>query len=393
MKHIVIVGAGFAGMRLVRKLGNRKDVQITLVNPSPQFRYAPAIYRAATGFKTGSAWLPLDWMLLGTKNVAFLEGAADKIDTHTKTIHLSDGRTLSYDDVVIATGSITTYFHISGLDEFSYGVKSSEEIDHFQKHIHDNLVSGKKADLDYIIAGAGPTGIELAGALRSHIRAVAKHHRVPSAHIRIHLVEAGPRILPQMNETASKRAVKRLHKFGVKIHTNTQVRAETEHNLQTSLGTMNTDNVIWTAGTANNPFFANNVDSFKLNERGRVLVNAHLQSSPSIYVCGDNAATPRSGLALVAIWHANYIAKDIVRRLHKKQRKPYKEKTPVQVVPIGEKFAIMQYRNFVISGRLISFVRRAADIIGYSDVLGPVSAFTIWRSSEKQQVPCNICGR
>lgn len=393
MRHIVIVGAGFAGCRLARKLAHEKGLTVTLINPSRDFRYTPALYRAATGFNNGVAWLPIEWMLLDSPNTIFVEGSVESIDTVNKELTLADHKVISYDDVVFAIGSVTSYFSIPGLDAFSYGVKSNEELSRLKQHVHSNILHPEKASKEYVIVGAGPTGVELAAVMGAHVRRISKRHHTSAAHISVHLVEAGPRILPQMSERAARYATKQLAKNGVRIHLNTQVKAETIHTLRTSLGTMSTDNVIWTAGTMNNPFFKQYPRVFPLDTRGRVAVNAHLEVSPHIYVCGDNAATRFSGLALTAITHADFIARDIHKKLRGKTRKTHADRQPMQVVPVGEKHAVFQYRGFILYGKLIGMVRKVADIVGYTDILGATKAFTVWRNSETAKDVCDICGR
>jgi NADH:ubiquinone reductase (H+-translocating) len=128
MKKVVIIGGGFGGVRLARLLA-RKHAQVTLVNDSPDFRYSPALYRAATGKKMASARLPLDWMLLDAPSVNIKIDKAVSIDATKHEITLASGeKVLTYDYASFALGSITTYFNIEGLHEHAYGIKSADEI-------------------------------------------------------------------------------------------------------------------------------------------------------------------------------------------------------------------------------------------------------------------------
>lgn len=393
MKHIVIAGGGFAGIRLARKLRKQTDIMVTLVNDSEDFRYSPALYRAVTGFKMGIARLPIEWMLIDSSNVNLVIGRVEGINEDSKQLLLEDGQKIDYDEVVFALGAVNTFFGISGLEEYSYNVRTFREALELKQNIHDNLVGASRAtDENFVIVGAGPTGVELAGALGTYLLKIAKKHKMRHQHIKICLVEAGPRILPQMNEKASRKAKSRLDQLGVEVLTNTAVKSETLNELRTSVGMIKSKNVIWAAGTQNNPFFSDNPGVFKLNDRGRVVVNEHLQASSHIYVCGDNAATKYSGLAETAIWHANFIAKDIVARVDHESRPKRFERLPMQVVPVGHKWAIFQYGPLVFGGRFASLVRRLADIIGYNDVLGPVKALTIWSNSDKTEESCPTCG-
>lgn len=234
MKHIVIAGGGFAGARLARLLGKQKNIRITLINDSPDFRYSPALYRTVAGAKLGTARLPLEWMLLDTDNVNLQIGRVKSINIESKYIKLVDEQRVRYDYAVLALGAVTSYFGIEGLDRLSYGVKSFEEIAELRVHIHDKLSDKNKAEQNYVIAGAGPTGVEVAGAIGSYLNSISKKHKIKHPHINVYLVEAGPRVLPQLNEKASKIARKRLEKLGVKVLTDTFVKSETIRSLNTS---------------------------------------------------------------------------------------------------------------------------------------------------------------
>lgn len=391
MKHIVIAGGGFAGVRLARNLRKQKQVRVTLINNSEDFRYSPALYRAATGFKIGTARIPLEWMLLDAGNTELIIGKVTGVNKDNKSFQLEDGRTIPYDYAVMAVGAVTTYFDIKGLDKHSYGVKSFEEIISLKHHIHDDLVSDTSNEQNFVIVGAGPTGVELAGALGAYLKSITKKHKIKKKQVAIYLVEASPRILPQMTNKASLKAAKRLNKLGVHILTDTKVLSETTRRLKTTTGYIETQNTIWTAGTTNNPIFKLHPDIFKLGDNGKVKVSKHLQSASAIYVCGDNADTEFSGLAQTAIKHADFLARDIAARIEHRPRKKLAENHPVQIVPVGDKWAVFQYRRIVLAGRPISSLRKLADIVGYTEVLGFIKALTIWKEGERTEDSCNTC--
>ncbi len=391
MKHLVIAGGGFAGIRLARKLRKQKNLKITLVNDSEDFRYSPALYRAATGFKVGAARIPIEWMLIDVDNVNVVYKKITKINPTRKLITLDDGHTLDYDYAVCALGMVTTYFNIDGIADHSFGVKSVDEILELKQHIHDNLAGKQHRIQNYVVIGAGPTGVEVAATLGLYVQAVMEKHRIRNPRAQVFLVEAGPRILPQMSERASKKTLTELERRGVTVLTNTVVNAETSLKLKTSNGSIATQNVIWTAGAANNPFYRDNAQHFTFNERGKVRVNNRLQAQSSVYVAGDNADTRFSGLALVAVWHADFIAKDIKARMAGKPRPTHADAFPAQVVPVG-KISVFQYRGITLGGRYMNLLRRVADFVGYSDVLGPLKALTIWQNTERiEDENCSFC--
>ncbi len=393
MKHVVIAGGGFAGVRLARKLRKHKDIHVSLINSSPDFRYYPAMYRAATGFKMGSARLPLEWMLLDAPRANLIIDEVSGLDPQQKVITTVSGQAYTYDYAVFSLGSVTTYFNIEGIHEHSFGMKTPDEIIRLRAHLHEKVTSNAEADENYVIVGAGPTGVELAGGLGAHVKRIAKRHRMSRHHVKVWLVEAGPRILPQISERAARKVQHRLEKLGVTILTGTTVTRETVHTLNTSHGTIRSHTVIWTAGTANNPFFSQHPQNFELNKRGRVVVNKHLQTHDGVYVIGDNAATPHSGLAYTAVHHGNFVARDIAARMRGSKRPKKFESEPIVVIPVDNNWSVLQYRKFHIAGRLVSLVRRAADYIGYMDILGPIKAFTIWSNTEHTENSCQICDK
>ena len=391
MKQIVIAGGGFAGVRLARKLKRLKNVSVTVINDSADFRYSPALYRAATGFKIGTVRIPLEWMLLDVDNANLTIGKVTKLDQANKKLILADNQTFDYDYLILGLEAVTSYFGIEGLDKLSYGIKSVEEVMELKSHIHNKLASGSDSEHNYAIVGAGPTGVELAGVLGYYLKRISKRHKVKSSKLNIYLVEAAPRILQQMPEKASRVAERTLKRLNVKILTNTLVKSESVNSLHTSEGTIKTHTVIWTAGTNNNPFFKEHDNIFQFDKRGKVIVDEHLSVEPNIYVCGDNASTPHSGLAYTAVKDANFIAKDIKSRLRHKKRKDYKPSASLQVVPVSFNVSVLQYKNMVIHGKMIGLVRKIADYIGYSDVLGPLKALTIWSSTEQTEESCRVC--
>lgn len=393
MKHLVIVGGGFAGVRLARKLRRTKNVYITLISDSEEFRYCPALYRSATGHKVGVSRLPLEWMLLDCPNLNLIIDKALSVDVDTKKLNLESGQIIEYDEIVFAIGVVSTFFNIEGLHEYAYGMKTSQEVVKLRKHLHDTLMLDDEASRNFVVVGGGPTGVELAAGLGNYLRKIARKHRRSRKRINIWLVEGAPRLLPVMSERASRIAKRRLEKLGVKIRLNTKVTAGRLDELRTNEGPIPTHAIIWTAGAINNPFFADKADVFPVGERNKIKVNQYLQIRPSIYVIGDNAATKYSGLALTAVQNGNFVYKDIARRLNNKKRKAYNPAKPIQIVPIGDRSAVLQWGRLTIGGILPAILRRFADFIGYSDLMGPLRALTIWRASDTTEDNCQTCAR
>lgn len=393
-KHLVIVGAGWAGLKVARQFKHipAHQLRITLVSDTSNFRYSAALYRVATGRREHEAIIPIGEVLEDLPNVDFVKATVSKIDRHERVITTTAGKKLHYDYAVIAVGAVTNYFGIPGLNKWSYSIKTAGELRKLRTHLHQELIDEHSLDKNYVVIGAGPTGTELAAALVSYLKIVAKKHGLRRRRINVSIVEAAPRVLPASSPTSSMRVQKRLQALGIKVMLNKKVESEENDFLLVSGKQIPTHTVIWTAGVANNPFFAKNNSQFELSKRGRVVVNDHLQVDKHLYVIGDNAETPFAGLGLTAVHNATYVAKDIKRHLSGHSETPaYKPLVPATVVPVGARWAVFQYRKFVITGMLGAILRSLADLVAYHDILGIRHGLKIWLSSESKEETCTIC--
>ena len=382
MNQVTIVGGGFGGVRTALELAKDKNMRITLISDREDFQYYPNLYNTATGHSARPSWIPLRQMFENMTNVTIIKDTINKIEPNTKRIYGSEG-IYSYKTIIFALGSVTTYFGIEGLDNYSYGIKSEEEICALQQHIFDEMSDGSDDEKHYVIVGGGPTGVELAGALGEYIRNVRRRYNIRKQRVSINLIEAAPRVLPRMSAKSSLLVEKRLKRLGVHVQTNMKVSRQTAQSLIVNGKPLTTQTVIWTSGVANAPFFKNNPEVFTLNERRKVVVNQYMQAHPGVFVIGDNAATPYAGLAQTALHDAIYVAKQI---RDKKHRKPYKAVMPASVLPVGKNWAVFEYGKLRLSGWPASLIRSSADFIGYNDLLPLGWAFESWVSMEKHQL-------
>ena len=223
--------------------------------------------------------------------------------------------------------------------------------------------------------------VELSAALGTYIKQLCKKFKVRDNKLHIDLIEAAPRILPRMSEKASKKVEARLKKLGVHVQTGKAVESATADDLVISGNRVDSRTVIWTSGVANNPFYANNASHFSLAKNGRVEVDEYMRAGKNLYVIGDNASTPYSGLAQTALHDALFVSNNLKRRAKKQSPKKYKAVMPPVVVPVGEGWAVFEWHGVTISGRAASALRRAADFIGYRDILPLGHALGVWRAS------------
>jgi NADH dehydrogenase len=325
------------------------------------------------------SWVPLDVIFSGKKNISVTYDTIETIDPTTKVLVGKSGATYAYETCIMALGTVTTYFGIEGLETYSFGIKSAAEIEKLKDHVYADVVEGRGVDKRYIVIGAGPTGVELAAALGSYLNKLSKQLNAKDSNMHVTLIEAAPRILPRMSETASAKVLRRLEKLGVKVQTGKTVESATEDLITVSGERMTSDTVIWTSGVANHPFYKANADHFEFAPNGRVVVDVHMQTKNGVYVIGDNAATPFTGLAQTALHDAIFVAGHIMRTASNKPPRDYEAVMPPVIVPVGEFWAILEWRKIRLTGLPAAILRRIADFIGYSDILPLGQALGIWR--------------
>lgn len=388
-KHkVLIVGGGFGGVKAALELSKHDGFEVTLLSENTDFRYYPTFYHTATGGLKAQSSIPLK-EILNADRVRFVLGTATKLDRKNQIVRTGDSRKFAYDTLIVALGTITNFFGIEGLKEYAYSIKSLDEIARFKKHLHEQLTDDRKPELNYVIVGAGPTGIELAGALPAYLREVRKAHNLPHRKIHIDLIEAAPRLLPRSGKATSRAVRRRLRKLGVKLFLNQAVQSENADSLTVNGKPILSHTVIWTAGVATNPFYRAN--NFIMDKRGKVAVNQYLQAEPGIYVLGDNAGTQYSGLAQTALTDAHQVVHNLVRAADDKQPVPYKPKKPITVIPVGEGWAAVEYGNIQFAGRLGWLLRSAADWIGFKDLEPWWKASEQWLTEFGTQEDCPTC--
>lgn len=379
--HVTVVGGGFGGVKTALELSKHKKTQVTLITDKPDFQYYPSLYSTATGGSRMQSWISLGEIFAGRDNVTIIIDTVTKIDRAKKTIQTATGAVHSYNTLVLGLGSVTTYFGIEGLDTYSFGIKSQQEINRLKQHLLQNYSTANGADAQLIIIGAGPTGVELASSLGAYLKSLKKKFRKSQPRIKISIIEAAPRVLPRMSVKASRIVMKRLKKLGVHVELNKKVESATADSLMVSGKPIKSSTVIWTSGVANNPFFKANDNQFELADNGRVIVDDHLRVDPHVYVVGDNVSCQYGGLAQVAIKDGHYVARHIL----KKTKKPYVETQPAVVVPVGERWAVFEYKGITLGGLFGALMRQAADLIGYKDILSLRKALRIWFSQNEKE--------
>lgn len=388
-QDVVVVGGGFGGVKACLELSKHSAFRVTLVANKPFFEYYPMMYHTAAGGSKTVSSIPLG-EIFKDKRINIIIDEATKLNRKDKTITLKNGQTIEYKALILSLGSITNYYNIDGIAEYSYGIKSLHDAEKLKKHLHDNLQDPIHREDRYMVIGGGPTGIEIASALPGYIKHLRKKHGVRGrGQPKVELVEAGPRLLARMPHSVSRALSRRLRKLGVKLIFQKPVQSESADTLLLGGKQITTKTVIWTAGVANNPFFKQN--KFIMSDNGKVKVDQALQAWPGIFVIGDNADTEYSGMAQTALHDAVFVANNLIRHTEGEEPLKYKPKKPVHVIPVGKRWAMVAWGNLHFYGRLGWLVRKAADWIGYRDIEPWWKATNRAMSDTQLEDKCLIC--
>jgi NADH dehydrogenase len=389
-QKILVVGGGFGGIKVALELSKSDDSKfdLTLVSDQANFRYYPALYRTATGGVVAGSSIPL-MTILSDKKVKIIQGTAEVIDRKAQTLTLADGEVLDYDIVILGLGVVTNYFGIPGMENFSYSIKSFDAIKRFKEHLHNQIEDERRPDLNYVIVGAGPTGIELAGALPEFLRKVMEIHGVEQKAVHIDLIEAAPRLLPRMPQSVSLHVARRLRRKGVKLYTDSAVQGVAADQLIVGGSPIKSHTVVWTAGITNHPFFKNN--GFMLTPHGKVATNLYLEADDNVFVVGDNANTPYSGMAQTAMHDGEYVADVIKRRAKGKDPRSYQIHKPITVIPVGERWATVVWGRVRLSGITGWVLRELADLVAFTDYEPWWKAGRQWLVGFEEEEFCHVC--
>lgn len=381
--HVVIVGGGFGGVKAALELSKKQIGKITLISDETYFLHHATLYATATGKSMAESVIPLKTIFANHPNVELVQDKIKSFDPHR---HLISGKKdYHYDKLVLALGSVTTYFGIKGMEQHSYGIKSLDQIKDFHEHIHDELVQ-KRLDKEYFVIGAGSTGVEMAAALNDYLKHLKVTYRLKQTASRVTLVEAESRILPHYSRTASTMVSKQLKKQGIKVMVNRRVESLGDDEITVDGTTYPTTTAIWTSGVANNPFFKNNVEYFHLATNGQVNVSLYLEALQDVYVIGDNNTVKYGGTAWQTLKQARHVANNLARVATKRQQRQYHPSSAPSGIPIAPKWGYVEWLGLYVSGRAGALTRRLMELYSYGQLLPINKALPIWRAHELSSI-------
>jgi len=386
---VVIVGGGFGGVRAALLLANKKGISVKLVSRQSYFEYHAALYRSATGRSPLEVAIPLKDFFTYAKNVEVVEDTITNINHQDKFITSQFGSRYEYDYLIMALGSVTEYYGIIGLKKYAFGVKTIHEALRLKRHLHDQLLTAE-FDLNYVVIGAGATGVELSAELSEYLKKIRKKHQIKNV-FKVDLIEAGPRVLPSMPEAFSEAVERRLKGLGVKLFKNAHIKSETADAIQLPSGPIKSNTAVWTAGVKNNPLFSKFPEIFRLGKLNRVEVDEYLQAAPGVYVIGDSADTEYSGMAQTALHDANFVSKNLRLLIKNKPLIKYQPKKPIYAIPVGSRWAAVLWGSKPLYGRWGWLIRRLADLRLYLTFLPFKKALTTWRYGFVDEEVCSVC--
>ncbi len=388
-QKVVVVGGGFGGVKSALELSKQKSFDVTLISDREDFYYYPTMHLTATGGSEELSTIPLS-QIFADDPVEVMLAKAVSIDPKNKVLALEKG-SIAYDKIVFALGVVTNFFGIPGLAENSYGIKSLHEVEELKRHLHAQLIAEHEPDLNYVIVGGGPTGIELAGELTAYLKDIMKSHGIIHRATHIDLVEMMPHLMPRLPKPVGRAIEKRLRKLGVRLFLNSKVEGANAEELTVSGKPIRSHTIIWTAGVANNPFFSEPI--FTFSGRKKLLVDEFLRAEghKDIFVIGDNAETKYSGMAQTAVLDAEFVAHNLLCEYENRPKLAYRPKEPVYVTPVGPHWASVLWGDVHLHGNIGWMLRKSADLKAFSEFLSVKDALIQWTAESDTQHLCPVC--
>ncbi len=364
--RVVILGGGFGGLYAARALKGA-PAQVTLVDRRNFHLFQPLLYQVATAaLSPGEVAGAIRAIVHGQKNLRVWMGEAVRVDVAERCVHLAES-TLPYDYLVVATGATHAYFGHPEWEAEAPGLKTVDDATEIRRRFllafeaaeRESDAAARRRLLTFVIVGAGPTGVELAGAMAEIARKAMRREfdAIDTASARIVLLEGGPRILPTYPPELSAKAKRQLEKLGVEVRTGALVTGIEHGRVRVGDEVIEAGNVFWAAGVAASPI--GKTLGAPVDRAGRVVVGDEctIPGHPEVFVIGDLAhldqdGQPVPGVAQGAIQMGRYVARQIRRDLEGEPREPFHYRDKGSLAVIGRAAAVAYIAGLKISGFL-----------------------------------------
>jgi NADH dehydrogenase len=391
--HIVIVGAGFGGIRTARALA-KHEVKITLIDKYNYHLFQPLLYQVATaGLSVDDIAYPVRAIFRDQKNVDFRLAEVADVDFDKKVVSMNTGK-IAYDYLVVAAGGTTNYFGMESMEKNGFGMKTLDESVMIRNHVlrmfelaaHEKDADKRRALLTFVIVGGGPTGVESAGALSEliyHVM-VKEYHNLNFKEVRIVLVEASDKLFATMPEELRDATVETLIRKHVEVRLCVQVTDYDGERMSLKGGeVIPTYTVVWAAGVKANSL----IDTLDVEQASmrRAIVNDFLQlpTRPDVFVIGDAAhyvqgERPLPMIAPVAIQQAEIAAKNIRNLIRGKELKKFIYKDVGNMATIGRNAAVVHMGKFKSHGFIAWSIWSLVHILRLIDFRNRAVVFVKW---------------
>lgn len=371
LKTAVIVGAGFAGLNAAKRLANRQNLRVILVDHRNHHLFQPLLYQVATaGLNPADIAVPIRVQFRHAENVEIHLGHVEGVNLERQTV-FGEGHEIPFNYLILACGARHSYFGHPEWEEFAPGLKTLEQATEMRRRM---LIAFERAEneldrdaqhayLTFVIVGGGPTGVELAGAIADISRTAMRgdFRRIDPTKSHIVLVEAAPRVLTTFSEEVSDRARRDLIELGVDVRTDAKVESIDGEGVTIGGKKLHARTVFWAAGVQAERLQI--VPAIETDRAARIKVNTDcsVPGHANVFVTGDMAAFEVApgkllpGVAPAAIQAGEHAAQMILRDLVGEPRLPFRYKDKGQLATIGKSRAVAQIGRLTFTGRIAWF--------------------------------------
>ncbi len=358
--HVVVIGGGFAGLNVARRL-KRAPVDITLIDRTNHHLFQPLLYQVATAtLNPSDVSVPIRYILRHNPRASVVLGEVDEVDLARRVVRYDGGaREITYDYLVVATGARHSYFGNDQWEADAPGLKSLTDALEIRRRflLSFEIAEGiddpglRRAWQTFVVVGAGPTGVELAGILPSIARTAFRKdfRRIDTRDTRVILIEGGPRVLSAFPESISERALRDLRGLDVEVRLNSIVTRVERDAVYVGEERIETRNVIWAAGNAASPLVR--ALGVETDRAGRAIVEPDLSipGHPEVFVVGDAAVarqddgSPVPGVAPAAMQMGRATGDNIARSVRDEPRQPFRYVNKGDLATIGRHKAVASF--------------------------------------------------
>jgi NADH dehydrogenase len=374
-KRVVIVGGGFAGLAAAHAL-RHADVEIVLIDRRNHHIFQPLLYQVATAvLSPAEIAAPIRQIEVKQRNVTVLLAEVTGIDVASRTIEASSPgagvHKIGFDYLVVATGMRPSYFGHDEFARYAPGLKSPSDAETIRAKILGAFElaaatedeAERARQMTFVLVGAGPTGVELAGSLAHLVKVTLRGNfrRIDPSKSDIVLLDAGKRVLPTFAESLSRKAARRLEKLGVTVVTNVKVETVDDKGVIAGGNRIPSATVLWTAGVAASPI--PKMLGTKTDRAGRALVDPFLKvvEAPGVFVVGDAASVmqnehPVPGVAQAAIQEGRYVGRLIAKKLKGREvKRPFRYFDKGNMAVVGKNYAVLE-RGWLRTGGFLTWL-------------------------------------